>query len=197
MGNVINVIITAFLTCVFLNNVVLVQFLGICPFLGVSKKIDTAIGMGVAVIAVISLSALVTWLLQVYILNPLNLAYMQTIAFILIIAALVQLVELIIKKLSRPLYESLGVYLPLITTNCAVLGVCLTNMMDYPDSLGMAILYGFMTAAGFAVAIVLFAGIRERLETSEVPHAFQGFPISLISAGLVSLTFMAFSGFNI
>lgn len=193
----LNVILVSFVTNIFLNNVVLVQFLGICPFLGVSKKTNTAAGMGVAVVAVISLASAVTWLLQNYILNPLGLQFMQTVGFILIIAALVQLVELIIKKVSQPLYKSLGVYLPLITTNCAVLGVCINNMMDFPDSLGMSLLNGFTTAFGFAVAIFLFAGIRERLETSDIPKAFDGFPISLISAGLVSLTFMGFAGFRI
>lgn len=197
MSNLITVIITSFLTCVFLNNVVLVQFLGICPFLGVSKKLNTAVGMGVAVSVVMLLASAVTWLLQVKVLDPLGLSFMQTIAFILIIAALVQLVELIIKKLSQPLYKALGVYLPLITTNCAVLGICLNNMTDYPTQFGKALLYGFMTGVGFAVAICLFAGIRERLETSDIPRALEGFPISLISAGLVSLTFMAFSGFKI
>ncbi len=193
----IQAIIIAFLTCVFLNNVILVQFLGICPFLGVSKKLNTAAGMGVAVIVVMALASAVTWILQIGVLNPLGIGFMQTIAFILIIAALVQLVELIIKKLSQPLYQSLGVYLPLITTNCAVLGICLNNMVDYPDSFGMALLYGVMTGVGFAVAICLFAGIRERLELADISPSLEGFPISLISAGLVSLTFMAFSGFKI
>lgn len=193
----LNVIVIAFISCVFLNNVILVQFLGICPFLGVSKKLNTAIGMGVAVTVVLAMASAVTWLLQTFILDPLGLGYMQTIGFILIIAALVQLVELIIKKLSRPLYQALGVYLPLITTNCAVLGVCLNNMIDYADSLPLSVLNGVMTGLGFTVAICLFAGIRERLETADIPESLQGFPVSLVSAGLVSLTFMAFSGFQI
>ncbi len=193
----LNVILISFISCVFLNNVILVQFLGICPFLGVSKKLNTAIGMGVAVTVVLAMASAVTWVLQTFILDPLGLGYMQTIGFILIIAALVQLVELIIKKLSRPLYQALGVYLPLITTNCAVLGVCLNNMIDYADSLPLSVLNGVMTGLGFTVAICLFAGIRERLETADIPESLQGFPVSLVSAGLVSLTFMAFSGFQI
>jgi electron transport complex protein RnfA len=179
------------LSNILINNYVLSRFLGCCPFLGVSKKIDMAVGMGVAVTFVMTLASLMTWLVQYGILELLDVGYLQTVVFILVIAALVQFVEMVIKKLSPPLYRALGVYLPLITTNCAVLGVALINVQDQLTLLE-TILNGFSAAVGFALAIILFAGIRERLETSNIPKSMQGFPIALISAGLMS---MAFSGF--
>ena len=186
-------IITAFLSAVLIENFVLVKFLGICPFLGVSKKINTALGMGVAVIFVMAVSSATTWMFQEFILKPLNLEYLQTIGFILVIAALVQFVEMVIQKTSRQLYQALGVYLPLITTNCAVLGVCIINIQkgfNLPES----ILYATFAGVGFTLAIVIFAGIRERLEFSDIPESLKGFPISLISASLISLAFFGFQG---
>lgn len=179
-----------------INNVVLSQFLGLCPFLGVSKKIKTAAGMGVAVIFVITISSAVTFLIYDCILVPLDLDYMKTIVFILVIAALVQLVEMILKKTSPGLYSALGVYLPLITTNCAVLGIALTNVQN---SYGLAegVVNGFATAAGFTIAIIILAGIRERMEHNNVPKAFQGMPIVLITAGLMAIAFSGFSGLQI
>lgn len=175
------------------SNVVLSQFLGLCPFLGVSKKTDTATGMGVAVIFVITLSSAVAGAIYHYILVPLNMEYMQTIVFILVIAALVQFVEMFLKKKLMRLYESLGVYLPLITTNCAVLGVALTNVTK-----GYSILYGvvngFATAVGFTISIVLLASIRERLEYNDIPKPLRGMPIVLITAGLMAIAFCGFSG---
>lgn len=187
-------IITAFLSAVFIENFVLVRFLGICPFLGVSKKTDTALGMGVAVTFVMTAASAVTWLVQEFILKTFSIEYLQTITFILVIAALVQLVEMIIKKVSRPLYNALGVYLPLITTNCAVLGVCIINIQK-GSNFTNSVLYGCFAGAGFTLAIVLFAGIRERLELADIPENLKGFPISLISASLVSLAFFGFQGF--
>lgn len=189
----ITAILSAFIVSVFMENVVLVKFLGICPFLGVSKKTSTAAGMGFAVIFVMGLASAFTWLVQHYILNPLGLAYLQTLAFILIIATLVQLVELFIKKTSDSLYKALGVYLPLITTNCAVLGVCLLNIQK---NLGfvLSVFSGLFSGAGFLLAIVIFSGIRERLEFAEIPPAFKGFPISLIAASLIALAFFGFQG---
>jgi len=186
-------IVTAFLGAVLIENFVLVRFLGICPFLGVSKKLGTALGMGAAVIFVMAVSSGVTWLVQTYILTNFELEYLQTIAFIIVIAALVQFVELIIKKTSRPLYVALGVYLPLITTNCAVLGVCIINVQKGFDFVS-SVLYGTFAGVGFTLAIVLFAGIRERLEFSNIPESLKGFPNSLISASLVSLAFFGFQG---
>lgn len=186
-------VITAFLSAVLIENFVLVRFLGICPFLGVSKKTDTAMGMGAAVIFVMAIASAVTWLAQKYILEAFGIEYMQTIAFILIIAALVQLVEMIIQKMSKGLYDALGVYLPLITTNCAVLGVCIINVQKGFGFIN-ALLYGTFAGVGFTLAIVLFAGIRERLEFSNIPENLKGFPISLISASLVSLAFFGFQG---
>ncbi len=186
-------IITAFLAAVLIENFVLVKFLGICPFLGVSKKTETALGMGLAVIFVMTVASGVTWLVQEYILKLFHLQYLQTISFILVIAALVQFVELVIQKTSQALYQALGVYLPLITTNCAVLGVCIINIQKGFDLLN-AVLYGAFAGVGFTLAIVLFAGIRERLEFSDIPESLQGFPISLISASLVSLAFFGFQG---
>lgn len=186
-------IITAFLSAVLIENFVLVRFLGICPFLGVSKKINTALGMGVAVIFVMAVASAATWTLQELVLKPLNLEYLQTIGFILVIAALVQFVEMVLQKTSRQLYQALGVYLPLITTNCAVLGVCLINIQKEFDLIN-SLLYGIFAGVGFTLAIVLFAGIRERLEFADISESLKGFPISLISAALVSLAFFGFQG---
>lgn len=177
----------------FVNNVVLSQFLGLCPFLGVSKKIETAAGMGAAVIFVITLASFMTSLTYRYILVPLNMEYMQTIAFILLIAALVQFVEMFLKKSMPALYESLGVYLPLITTNCAVLGVAIINVQKEYSILEGTI-NGFATAVGFTIAIILMAGIREKMEFNDVPKSFQGFPIVLLTAGLMAIAFFGFSG---
>ncbi|MFA0816402.1 MAG: electron transport complex subunit RsxA [Anaerofustis sp.] len=181
------------LSTILVNNYVTVKFLGICPFLGVSKKVDTAIGMGMAVTFVMAISSAVTYGVQYLILEPLNIGYLQTIAFILVIAALVQLVEMVLQKISPSLYQALGVYLPLITTNCAVLGAAILNI-DSGYNLIQSIVYGTGAALGFTLAIVLFAGIRERLELSNIPKSLQGFPIALISAGLMSLAFLGFSG---
>jgi electron transport complex protein RnfA len=186
-------ILITFLSAVFIENFVVVKFLGICPFLGVSKKIKTAASMGVAVIFVMALSSAVTWVVQRFLLEPFDLGYLQTIAFILVIAALVQLVEMVILKTSRALYNALGIYLPLITTNCAVLGVCILNIEAEHNFL-ISVFNGAFSGVGFTLAIVLFAGIRERLETARVPKCLEGFPISLISASLVSLAFFGFQG---
>ena len=175
------------------KNVVLSQFLGLCPFFGVSKKIDTAAGMGGAVIFVITLSSLVTSLIYQFILVPLDMSYMQTIVFILVIAALVQFVEMFLKKAMPPLYASLGVYLPLITTNCAVLGIAITNVQKSYNVL-QGVVNGFATAVGFTIAIVLMAGLREKMEYNDVPKYFQGFPIVLLTAGLMAIAFFGFSG---
>lgn len=175
------------------NNVVLSQFLGLCPFFGVSKKIDTAAGMGGAVIFVITLSSLVTSLIYQFILVPLDMSYMQTIVFILVIAALVQFVEMFLKKAMPPLYASLGVYLPLITTNCAVLGIAITNVQKSYNVL-QGVVNGFATAVGFTIAIVLMAGLREKMEYNDVPKYFQRFPIVLLTAGLMAIAFFGFSG---
>lgn len=178
------------------NNVVLSQFLGLCPFLGVSKKIKTASGMGAAVIFVITIASAVTSLIYDTLLARFDLDYLKTIVFILVIAALVQLVEMIIKKISPALYAALGVYLPLITTNCAVLGVALTNVQNSYGLLTSTV-NGFATAVGFAISIVILAGIRERMEHSDIPKAFQGMPIVLIAAGLMAIAFNGFSGLQI
>ena len=178
---------------IFVNNVVLAQFLGICPFLGVSSKVETSMGMGAAVTFVMALSAVVTWLLQTYILVPLGIEYMQTIVFILVIAALVQMVEIVLKKVSPSLYQALGIFLPLITTNCAVLGVAIL-MIQKEFNLLQSFAYSVSTALGFALALVIFAGIRERLEFEDVPAAFKGVPIALVTAGILSMAFMGFSG---
>lgn len=175
------------------NNVVLSQFLGLCPFLGVSKKTDTAAGMGAAVIFVITIASLVTSLIYKFILVRLGLEYLQTIVFILIIAALVQFVEMFLKKSVPALYESLGVFLPLITTNCAVLGVAL-NAVQYEYSILESVIYGFGIAVGFTIAIVILAGIREKIEFNEIPESWQGMPIVMITAGLMSIAFFGFSG---
>ena len=177
----------------FVNNVVLSQFLGLCPFLGVSKKINTAAGMGAAVIFVITIASAVTWVINAGILIPLNVTYLQTIVFILVIACLVQIVETALKKFSPSLYQALGVYLPLITTNCAVLGVALTNVQSDYGFLE-SLINGFATAVGFAVAIIILAGIRERTEDNDVPAPFKGMPITLLTAGLMAIAFFGFSG---
>ena len=182
-----------FITAIFVNNVVLSQILGICPFLGVSKKINTALGMSGAVAFVLVLATLVTYLLQYYVLNPLNLGYLQTIAFILVIAALVQLVEIILKKVSPSLYQALGVFLPLITTNCAVLGVAIL-VIQKEFNLMMGVWYALSTAFGFGLALVIFAGIREQLNLVSVPKGMQGMSIALVTAGLLAMAFMGFSG---
>lgn len=184
-----------FITAIFVNNVVLSQILGICPFLGVSKKVDTALGMSAAVAFVLVLATLVTYLLQVYVLNPFGLAYMQTIAFILVIAALVQMVEIILKKVSPSLYQALGVFLPLITTNCAVLGVAILVIQN-EFSLIEGVWYALSTALGFGLALIVFAGIREQLSLVAIPKALQGMSIALITAGLLAMAFMGSAGWT-
>ncbi|MCD8035913.1 MAG: electron transport complex subunit RsxA [Clostridiales bacterium] len=181
------------LAAVFVNNYILSQFLGICPFLGVSKKVETAAGMGVAVIFVMTLASAVTYFIYNLILVKLNITYLYNIAFILVIAALVQFVEMFLKKSAPALYQSLGVYLPLITTNCAVLGVAVSNMQAGYNFI-LSVLNGFGGAVGFAVAIILMAGIRERVEEGDHPAAFNGFPFALITAGLMSIAFLGFQG---
>ena len=178
---------------ILVNNVVLAQFLGICPFLGVSSKVETSLGMGAAVTFVMSLTAGVAWCIQTYVLVPLGIEYMQTIVFILVIAALVQMVEIILKKVSPSLYQALGIFLPLITTNCAVLGVAIL-MIQKEFSLLQSVVYSAATAIGFALAMVLFAGIRERLEFEDVPEAMKGTPIALVTAALLAMAFLGFSG---
>ncbi len=175
------------------NNVVLSQFLGICPFLGVSKKVDTAAGMGGAVVFVITIASFVTGLIYKFILSPLGFKYLQTIVFILIIAALVQFVEMFLKKAMPPLYNALGVYLPLITTNCAVLGVALTNVQKEYNIL-QGVIYGIGTSIGFLIAIVIMAGIREKIEYNDISESFQGTPIVLVTATLMAIAFCGFSG---
>ncbi|WP_293008349.1 MULTISPECIES: electron transport complex subunit RsxA [unclassified Oscillibacter] len=184
------------LGAILVNNFIFAQFLGICPFMGVSKKIDTAVGMGVAVTFVMGLASAFTWLANEYLLVPLNLAYMQTVAFILIIAALVQFVEMFLQKSLPALYTALGIYLPLITTNCAVLGVALLNVQNGYNFIE-SVVYGITGGLGFLLAIVLFASIRERLVFADPPKAFEGFPIALVTAGLMALAFMGFSGANV
>ena len=175
------------------SNVVLSQFLGLCPFLGVSKKVETAAGMGAAVIFVITLASAVTGVIYQFVLEKLNITYLQTIVFILVIAALVQFVEMFLKKFMVSLYEALGVYLPLITTNCAVLGVALNNVKyDYDILTGTV--NGFATAAGFAISIIILAGIREKIEDNDIPECFKGMPIVLVTAGLMAIAFCGFSG---
>lgn len=184
--------ILLFLSIVLVNNVITSQFLGICPFLGVSKKIDTAVGMGVAVTFVLALASVITYFIQ-KILNITSTGYLQTIAFILVIASIVQFVEMVIKKMSPALYQALGVYLPLITTNCAVLGIALVNVQNNYN-LVATLINGTGAGVGFTLAIVLFAGIRERLELADIPEAFQGYPITLIAAALMSIAFLGFTG---
>lgn len=178
---------------IFVNNIVLAQFLGICPFLGVSNKVETSMGMGAAVTFVMAIASVVVYLLQYYVLVPLNIAYMQTIVFILVIAALVQMVEIVLKKLSPALYQALGIFLPLITTNCAVLGVAIL-LVQKKFNLAESVVFSVATAVGFSLALVLFAGLRERLELEDLPKAMKGVPIALITAGILAMAFMGFSG---
>ena len=197
-------ILLIFISAIFVNNVVLSQFLGVCPFLGVSKKVNTAVGMTAAVTFVMAIATLVTFLLQKYVLVPFNLVFLQTVSFILVIASLVQMVEIIIKKISPSLYQALGIFLPLITTNCVVLGVAIqvvTNEYNFGFAegarmlgLGEAMLFSIATAIGYGLALILFAGIREQLELSNVPKSFRGVPIALLTAGIMALAFMGFSG---
>lgn len=185
--------ILIFVAAVFVNNIVLSQFLGICPFLGVSKKVDTALGMSGAVAFVLTIATIVTYLVQTYVLAPLHIDYLRTITFILIIAALVQMVEIVLKKVSPSLYQALGVFLPLITTNCCILGVALLVIQkDY--NLLQSVVFAISNAVGFGFALVLFAGIREQINLSDTPKAMQGFPISLVTAGILAMAFMGFSG---
>lgn len=181
------------ISSIFVNNIILSQFLGICPFLGVSNKVSTSLGMGAAVTFVLAIASIVAYLIQYYILVPLNITYMQTIVFILVIAALVQMVEIILKKVSPALYQALGIFLPLITTNCAVLGVAIL-LVQKGYNLGEAVVYAVSVAIGFTLALVLFAGLRERLELENVPKAMKGVPIALITAGILAMAFMGFSG---
>ena len=185
--------ILIFISAIFVNNIVLSQFLGICPFLGVSKKVDTALGMGAAVAFVMTLATIVTFLVQKFVLDPLNLQYLQTLAFILVIASLVQMVEIILKKVSPSLYQALGIFLPLITTNCAVLGVAIL-VIQKDFNLLESVVYAFSTALGFALALTVFAGLREQLALVKVPKGMSGMAIVLVTAGLLSLAFMGFSG---
>lgn len=183
-------------TAIFVNNIVFAQFLGICPFLGVSRKLSSAVGMGAAVTFVMLFATCATWLLQTCVLDPLGLGFMQTIAFILVIAALVQMLEIIMKKAAPSLYSALGVFLPLITTNCAVLGVAIMVMQKQYD-FAMAMTYALSTAVGFTLALVIFTGIREQLTLIDVPRPMRGIPIALICAGLLAMAFMGFSGISI
>ena len=185
--------ILIFITAIFVNNVVLSQFLGICPFLGVSKKVDTATGMGAAVAFVLVIATIVTYLIQKFVLDAFGLQYLQTIAFILVIAALVQMVEIVLKKVSPALYQALGVFLPLITTNCCILGVAILVIQNDYDLL-TGVIYAFATAIGFALAMVLFAGIREQLSLVNIPKGMDGMAIALVTAGLLAMAFMGFSG---
>jgi Na+-translocating ferredoxin:NAD+ oxidoreductase subunit A len=181
------------IAAIFVNNVILAQFLGICPFIGVSKKVETAMGMGMAVLFVMTLATIVTWLIQTYVLVPNELGFLQTLTFILVIAALVQMVEIILKKVAPSLYQALGIFLPLITTNCAVLGVAIMTIQK-GYNLAEGTVFTVSTAIGFAFALVLFAGIREQLETADIPEGMKGTPIALIIAGLMAMAFMGFSG---
>ncbi len=185
--------ILIFISAVFVNNIILSQFLGICPFLGVSKKIDTALGMGMAVAFVLTLSTIVTYLVQYALLEPLGLQYLQTLAFILVIASLVQMVEIILRKVSPALYQALGIFLPLITTNCAVLGVAIL-VVQKEYTLMESVVYAFSIALGFALSLTVFAGIREQLALVQIPKGMRGMAIVLVTAGLLSLAFMGFSG---
>ena len=182
-----------FISAIFVNNIVLSQFLGICPFLGVSKKIDTAIGMGGAIAFVLTLATIITWCVQKYVLDAFGLQYLQTLSFILVIAALVQMVEIILKKVSPALYQALGIFLPLITTNCAVLGVAIL-VIQKDFNLLQSVVYAFSTALGFALALIVFAGIREQHALVRIPKGMQGIAIVMVTAALLSLAFMGFSG---
>ncbi|MBQ1793593.1 MAG: electron transport complex subunit RsxA [Peptostreptococcaceae bacterium] len=185
-------LVLLFLSVVLVNNVITSQFMGICPFLGVSKKVDTAVGMGIAVTFVLTLASFITYFVQ-KLLEITNNQFLQTIAFILVIASIVQFVEMVIQKMSPSLYQALGVFLPLITTNCAVLGIALVNVQE-GYNLVETMVNGFGAGVGFTLTIILFAGIRERLELADIPESFKGFPITLISAGLMSIAFLGFSG---
>lgn len=195
-------ILLIIVSAIFVNNIVLAQFLGICPFLGVSNKLSTATGMSAAVCFVITFATLVTYILNKYLLLPLNLEFLQTIAFILVIASLVQMVEIVLKKVSPSLYQALGIFLPLITTNCAVLGVAITvvtkefSFGGEPHILGLgaSVLYAFATSLGYGLAMVLFSGLREHIALNDVPKAFRGVPIALITVGILAMAFMGFSG---
>ena len=194
-----NIFITFFASClnaILAVNFILVMFLGICQFMGVSKKTDTAVGMGIAVIFVMALASAATWAVNEFLLVSLGLEYMQTVVFILVIAALVQFVEMFLQKAMPSLYQALGIYLPLITTNCAVLGVALLNVQNSYTFIE-AVVYGITGGIGFTLAIVLFSSIRQRLEDCDCPKAFKGFPLALIAAGLLALSFMGFSGFRV
>ena len=181
---------------ILINNFIFSQFLGCCPFLGCSSKVDTATGMGLAVVFVMGLASAICYVVNAFVLVPLGLEFLQTLAFILVIAALVQFVEMFLKKAVPSLYSALGIYLPLITTNCAVLGVVLLNVQNSYDFLG-SVIYGITGGLGFMLAIVLFASVRERIAFADYPECFEGFPICLVSAGLVALAFMGFSGMKI
>ena len=189
-------IIAILISALFSQNFILVKFYGICPFMGVSKKIDTALGMGMAVTFVMALASAACWLVNEFLLIPLDLSYMQTVAFILVIASIVQVVEMFLKKAVPALYKALGVFLPLITTNCAVLGVVLVNVQEGYNFL-LSVVNGAAGGLGFTLAIVLFASVRERVDKAEPPECFKGFPIALITAGLLALAFMGFSGLSI
>lgn len=191
------------ISAVFVNNILLAQFLGVCPFLGVSNKVSTAVGMSGAVCFVMTLATLVTYLLQIYVLVPLGLEFLQTISFILVIAALVQMVEIILKKISPSLYSALGIFLPLITTNCTVLGIALvvvTKEFAFGGgdpamlNLGESVFYAFASALGYGVAMIIFSGIREQLELASVPKSFKGIPVALLTAGILAMAFMGFAG---
>jgi electron transport complex protein RnfA len=186
-------LVVIIVSTVFVNNIVFAQFLGICPFLGVSNKLSTAVGMGAAVIFVMTLATLTTYLVHNYVLVPLDVAFLQTISFILIIAALVQMLELVLKKVSPSLYQALGIFLPLITTNCAVLGVAIMVIQQNYNLVG-SLVFTLFTSVGFALALVIFAGIREQLELSNLPKAVKGVPAALITAGILALAFMGFAG---
>ncbi len=185
--------IIIFIAAVFVNNIVLSQFLGICPFLGVSKKIDTALGMSAAVAFVMTIATICTFLLQKYVLDPLGIGFLQTLTFILVIAALVQMVEIVLKKVSPALYQALGIFLPLITTNCTILGVALI-VIQKDFTLVESIVYAISTAIGYGVALILFAGIRQQLELVNLPKAMNGTPIALVTAGILAMAFMGFAG---
>ena len=191
-GSLLGILVSAILT----ENFILVKFYGICPFMGVSKKIDTALGMGMAVTFVMALACAATWAVNAFLLVPFDLTYMQTVAFILVIASIVQVVEMFLKKSVPALYKALGIFLPLITTNCAVLGVALVNVQNGYDFL-QSVVNGVCGGLGFTLAIVLFASVRERVDKAEVPKSFEGYPIALVAAGLLALAFMGFSGLKI
>lgn len=188
--------ISIIITAIFVNNIVFAQFLGICPFLGVSKRLSSAVGMGMAVTFVMAIATVVTYLLQMYVLVPLGITFLQTIVFILVIAALVQVLEIIMKKAMPVLYQALGVFLPLITTNCAVLGVAIL-VIQKNMTLAESIVYAVATALGFTLALIIFAGIREQLALARVPNAMKGTPIALITAGILAMAFMGFAGIKI